>query len=133
MFKPFPPLTVTAPCYVSVCYDSLTMIMKTNITKPIRVILADDHPIVRAGIRQALKEIPGVEVVGEASDGREAIELVKTHQPDVIFMDISMPGLNGLEATERIGTAFPQVRVIDPLPPRKRGVLLARPPTGCVG
>ena len=53
-----------------------------------------------------------MEVVGEASNGREAIELVKTHQPDVIFMDISMPGLNGLEATERIGTAFPQVRVI---------------------
>ena len=86
--------------------------MKKNSTKPIRVILADDHPIVRAGIREALKEIPGVEVVGEASDGREAIELVKSPAPDVVFMDISMPGLNGLEATERIVKAFPQVRVI---------------------
>ena len=86
--------------------------MKQDSTKPIRVILADDHPIVRAGIREALKEIPGVEVVGEASDGREAIELVKAARPDVVFMDISMPGLNGLEATERIIKAFPEVRVI---------------------
>jgi DNA-binding NarL/FixJ family response regulator len=76
------------------------------------VVLADDHPIVRAGIREALKVIPGVEVIAEASDGREAIELVKSLQPDVVFMDISMPGLNGLEAAERILKAFPQVRII---------------------
>jgi DNA-binding NarL/FixJ family response regulator len=86
--------------------------MKQPSTKPIRVILADDHPIVRAGICDALKEIPGVEVVGEANDGRAAIELVKSAQPDIVFMDISMPGLNGLEATERIVKAFPQTRVI---------------------
>jgi DNA-binding NarL/FixJ family response regulator len=86
--------------------------MMKNSTKSIRVILADDHPIVRAGIRDALKEIPGVEVAGEASDGRAAIELVKSLHPDVVFMDISMPGLNGLEATERIVKNFPQVRVI---------------------
>jgi DNA-binding NarL/FixJ family response regulator len=80
--------------------------------KPIRVILADDHPLVRAGIRETLKEVPGVEIVGEASDGREAIELVKAGHPDVVFMDISMPNLNGLEATERIIKAFPKVRVV---------------------
>jgi DNA-binding NarL/FixJ family response regulator len=91
-------------------YDTLDM--KTNPTKPIRVILADDHPIVRAGIRDALQEIPGVQVAGEANDGREAMELIKTHSPDIVFMDISMPGLNGLEATERIVKAFPKVRVI---------------------
>ena len=86
--------------------------MKQNSPKSIRVILADDHPVVRAGIRDALKELPGVEVVGEASEGRAAIELVKSVRPDVVFMDISMPSLNGLEATERIIKAFPEVRVI---------------------
>ena len=86
--------------------------MKKNTPKPIRVILADDHPIVRAGIREALKELHGVEVVGEAGDGREAIGLAQSLLPDVVFMDISMPGLNGLEATERIVKALPQMRVI---------------------
>jgi len=86
--------------------------MKQDSTKPIRVIVADDHPIVRAGIRDTLKELPGVDVIGEASDGRAAIELVKSSSPDVVFMDISMPGLNGLEATERIIKASPEVRVI---------------------
>ena len=85
---------------------------KLQSPKTIRVVLADDNPIVRAGIRETLKEIPGVEVVGEASDGREALELVKTARPDVVFMDISMPNLNGLEATERIIKAFPKVRVV---------------------
>jgi DNA-binding NarL/FixJ family response regulator len=85
---------------------------KMQSPKTIRVILADDHPIVRAGIRETLKEVPGVEVIDEASDGREAIKLVRTGQPDVVFMDISMPNLNGLEATERIIKAFPKVRVV---------------------
>ncbi len=86
--------------------------MKQASAKSVRVVLADDHPIVRAGIRGALQELPGVEVVGEVSDGREAIHLVKSVHPDVVFMDISMPGLNGLEATERIIKALPEVRVI---------------------
>jgi DNA-binding NarL/FixJ family response regulator len=80
--------------------------------KQVRIVLADDHPIVRAGIRAELEKLPEVVVVGEASDGREAIELIKTHQPTVVFMDISMRGLNGLEATGRITKEFPQVRVI---------------------
>jgi DNA-binding NarL/FixJ family response regulator len=86
--------------------------MKPLSGQPIRVVLADDHPIVRAGIRDALREVPQVEVVGEATDGRDAITLVKSLQPDVVFMDISMPGLNGLEATERIIKTQPGVRVI---------------------
>jgi DNA-binding NarL/FixJ family response regulator len=78
----------------------------------VRVLLADDHPIVRAGIRAELVKIPGVEVVGEAHDGREVLELIRPLQPDIVFMDISMRGLNGLEATERVTKEFPQVRVI---------------------
>jgi DNA-binding NarL/FixJ family response regulator len=80
--------------------------------KAIRVLLADDHTLVRAGVRALLEKLPGVEVVGEASDGREVIDLIKTHQPDVVLMDISMPGLNGLQALARITRDFPLVRVI---------------------
>ena len=83
-----------------------------NDSKPIRVILADDHPIVRAGIRSELETVPRVKVEAEASDGREAIALVKAHRPDVVFMDISMPGLNGLEATSRITREHSQVKVV---------------------
>ena len=81
-------------------------------TKSIRVILADDHTLVRAGIRALLEKLPGVEVVGEASDGREALNLVERHRPDVVLLDIAMPGLNGLEAAARITKEFPEVRVI---------------------
>jgi len=81
-------------------------------SKRVRVLLADDHPIVRAGIRGELERLPWVELVGEVSDGREALEKVKALSPDVVFMDISMPSLNGLEATERITREFPAVRVI---------------------
>jgi len=80
--------------------------------KPLRVILADDHTLVRAGIRSLLEKLPEVEVVGEADDGREVLGLVKLHQPDVVLMDISMPGLNGLEAAARMAKEFPAVKVI---------------------
>jgi DNA-binding NarL/FixJ family response regulator len=80
--------------------------------KPARVILADDHILVRAGIRALLEKLPGVEVAGEAGDGREVLNLVETLRPNVVLMDISMPGLNGLEATARITQEFPEVRVI---------------------
>ena len=81
-------------------------------TKSIRVILADDHTLVRAGIRTLLEKLPGVEVVGEAVDGREALQLAKQHLPDVVLMDISMAGLNGLEAAARMTKDFPSVRVL---------------------
>jgi len=77
-----------------------------------RVVLADDHPVVRAGIRAELEKLSGTVVAGEASDGREVIELVRAEKPDVVFMDISMRGLNGLEATARITKEFPLIRVI---------------------
>jgi DNA-binding NarL/FixJ family response regulator len=78
----------------------------------IRVILADDHDLVRAGFRSLVQSFGGVEVVGEAGDGRAALRLVELHRPHIILMDIMMPGLNGLEATARIAKEFPKTRVI---------------------
>lgn len=80
--------------------------------KKINVVLADDHTLVRAGIRALLEKLPGVKVTGEAGDGREVLNLVKAQRPDVVLMDIAMPGLNGLEAAERMARDFPKVRVI---------------------
>ncbi len=80
--------------------------------KPTRVLLAEDHTLVRAGIRALLQNLTGIQVVAEASDGREALRLIKISQPDVVLMDIAMAGLNGLEATARVTKEFPTVRVI---------------------
>ncbi len=84
----------------------------TKIFQPIHVILADDHTLVRAGIRALLEKLPDVKVIGEAGDGREVLNLVKAQPPDVVLLDIAMPGLNGLEAAERLARDFPTVRVI---------------------
>jgi DNA-binding NarL/FixJ family response regulator len=79
---------------------------------PIRILLADDHALVRAGIRTLLEKIPNVEVVGEASTGRQALEMVKTRLPNLVLMDIAMAELGGLEALPRITKDFPGVKVI---------------------
>ena len=76
-----------------------------------RVLLADDHQILRDGIRRGL-ESAGEDVVGEADNGEEALELVREHVPDVVLMDLSMPVLDGVSATRRITDEFPQVRVV---------------------
>lgn len=81
-------------------------------SKPLRVLLADDHSLVRAGIRALLRDLPGIEVVAETGDGREAVNLVKQHLPDAVLMDITMPGLNGLDATAQIAKRHPEVGVI---------------------
>ena len=80
--------------------------------KQIRVLLADDHPLVRSGIRSVLDRISRIQVVAEAGNGHEALRLIEEYQPDVVLMDIAMPGLNGLQATARITKEFPNVRVI---------------------
>ena len=77
-----------------------------------RVLIAEDHALVRAGIRSLLAALPGVEVVGEANDGREALDMVALHQPDVVLMDITMPGLSGLQVVARVAIEYPQVRVV---------------------
>ncbi len=78
----------------------------------ISVLLAEDHTIVRKGLRSLLDSEPGIEILGEAQDGREAIEKVRQVHPDVVVMDITMPGLNGLEATRQIKKQFPEIKVL---------------------
>jgi DNA-binding NarL/FixJ family response regulator len=78
----------------------------------IRVVLADDHALVRAGIRALLEKLPGIEVVGEADNGRQALELIKASSPNLILLDISMAELGGLEALPRIVKDFPSVKVL---------------------
>ncbi len=77
----------------------------------IRVVLAEDHTLVRAGIRSLLQNLPDIQVVAEASNGHEALKLIEIHRPEVVLMDITMPGLNGLEAT-RAARQFPEVHII---------------------
>lgn len=78
----------------------------------IRVLLADDHAVLRAGIRALLDMQPDIEVIGEAGDGRQAIERVRELQPDIILMDIGMPGLDGLAATRQIKENHPRTRIL---------------------
>jgi DNA-binding NarL/FixJ family response regulator len=80
--------------------------------KPTRVLLADDHSLIRIGVRTLVEQLGGMEVVGEASDGRMALEMIKKHSPDLVLMDIGMAGMNGLEATARVTKDFPGVKVI---------------------
>jgi DNA-binding NarL/FixJ family response regulator len=80
--------------------------------RPIRVLLADDHKLVRAGFRAMLDSLGGMEIVGETGDGREALELIRTQHPDVALLDITMPGLTGIEVAMRVVHEAPDVRVI---------------------
>jgi DNA-binding NarL/FixJ family response regulator len=77
-----------------------------------RILLADDHALVRAGFCSLLEKIPFVEVIAEAEEGREAVELVRKHRPDIALIDIAMPKLNGLEAVARITKESSDTRVI---------------------
>jgi len=79
---------------------------------PIRILVVDDHQLVRRGICRVLRQQPDFHIVGEASDGAEAITKAKEHQPDVVVLDIAMPELNGLAATPAIKKVAPQAQVL---------------------
>ncbi len=79
---------------------------------PIRILLADDHSILREGLRMLLDRQDEFDVVGDASNGREAVEMAESCDPDVVIMDLAMPGLNGIEATRRITARSPRTAVV---------------------
>lgn len=78
----------------------------------VRILICDDHPVVRAGVRGMLSGEPGFEVVAEAADGVEAVELAERHRPDVVLMDLRMPRMDGVAATEKIKAARPETQVL---------------------
>jgi DNA-binding NarL/FixJ family response regulator len=80
--------------------------------KPVRVVLADDHTLVRAGIRTLLESLDNVEVVGEASDGGQALELARTQLPDIVLLDIGMKEMDGLRAAAALRLELPQIKTI---------------------
>jgi DNA-binding NarL/FixJ family response regulator len=80
--------------------------------KKIRILLADDHNIMRRGLRLLLERQPGFEVVSEAADGRQAVERAEAAKPDIVILDIAMPNLSGIEAAQRIGALLPQAAII---------------------
>jgi len=95
--------------------------------RPIRVLLVDDHAVVRKGLRALLDREPSIEVVGEAEHGEQAVRAADRVRPDVVLMDLEMPGLNGIEATRRIVESHPDARsCIDQRQPNNR-----RPVTRC--
>jgi DNA-binding NarL/FixJ family response regulator len=81
-------------------------------TVPIRVLIVDDHAVLRQALRYLLESQTGIEVVGDASNGREAVEMAEKLQPDVVLMDTVMPGLNGIEATRQIRRRLPKTKVL---------------------
>ncbi len=81
-------------------------------TEPIRILIADDHTIVRTGVRMILEAETDFAVVGEALDGQQALEMVESLHPDLVLMDIAMPVMNGLEATRQIKARFPEVNIL---------------------
>lgn len=90
----------------------LAVLKKPVSMKPIRTLIADDHALVRAGIRALVEKIEGVEVVAEAGKGSEAIELISKLQPDLVLLDITMPDGNGFDVLSHVRKNFPQTRVI---------------------
>lgn len=80
--------------------------------KPIRVLLADDHKLIRAGLVLVVQQQPDLSVIGEADDGRQAVQLVESLKPDVVVMDIGMPNLNGIEAARQITASRPDTAVV---------------------
>ena len=85
---------------------------RSNEGSMIRVLVVDDHELVRTGITRILNDVPGIKVVGEAASGEEALAITRQHEPHVLLMDVSMPGIGGLEATRKLVQSDPNMKVI---------------------
>lgn len=99
----------------------------------IRVVVADDFPLVRDGVVRALEQDPAIEVVGQAADGREALELAGRLSPDVIILDLRMPGLGGLAVLERLRASHPAIRIIVMTASEQPGMLRDAVAAGAAG
>jgi len=86
--------------------------IKEQLTAEKRILLVDDHGLLRAGMRALLEDMPGVAVISECGNGLEALEIVRRELPDIVLLDISLPGLNGLEVAKQLSLAHPEVRVL---------------------
>jgi NarL family two-component system response regulator LiaR len=86
--------------------------MSTSTERPIRVLLVDDHPVVRKGLSALVDREPGIEIVGEAENGEQAVAMLERLRPDVVLMDLEMPGIGGIEATRRISESYPDVKIV---------------------
>ncbi len=104
--------TATVPALPAASFEPARQELRSKVTTPLRVALVDDHEMVRQGLRWLLEDYEDIRVVGEANGGREAITMAEKLKPDVIVMDVNMPGLNGIEATRRIVLEQPGVIVI---------------------
>jgi DNA-binding NarL/FixJ family response regulator len=80
--------------------------------KPLRILIADDHPLFRKGIRALIETMPDVALIGEAQSGQEAVDLALAHQPDIVLMDLHMPGGSGLSATRELNKRSPNIRIL---------------------
>jgi two-component system, NarL family, response regulator NreC len=92
--------------------DNLAVVLSFKVTKLIKILLADDHEVVRKGLKALLRAEPDFDILGEAGDGIDTMELVSKLQPDILVLDLMMPGMNGLEVTRRLSKKNPEVGII---------------------
>src|SRR5256885_121085 len=98
--------------FVRPCVNTYISLLMSATSKTIRILICDDHTLFVEGLKAMLRNESSLEIVGEARDGRRAVELVKQVKPDLLLMDVSMPDMNGFDATSRVHQSDPSVKVL---------------------